>query len=548
MQGQPNLILAGGRVFTADSLRPWVEAVAIRGARIVAVGTNSDIAKLATSATRLIDVGGKVIVPGFNDAHAHLGCVLHFMTPVLVGAEPVRDAPFAVIADSLHAVVSRVPAGAWLGVPIGRTVIEDSSARRAALDRLAPNNPVAMLLTGGHGLVLNSAALLTLGIDDSVRDPLGGRFEREAATGRLNGSLREYAIFRTVRRLCSMDPETTLVNDLRRVGHTMARQGITSVQSFMNMLEPSLFLRVVRAAELPQRVRLIPMPVTTAAGRDMGEWRAALASFTPVTNAAGGTVTLSGWKWVLDGSPIEHGIALRHAYASRPGYFGMLDLPPDTIRAMLLEARASHQQIMLHAGGDSTAALVLSLLDQTGGATAWARERVRIEHGPGLQPDLLDAARRLGVVVVENPAHLGGSRARQAEVYDSAALANLAPLRSLVDRGIPLAFGADENGDGMNPFLNIMLATTHPTNPKEALTREQAVIAYTRGSAFAEMAERDKGTLAAGMLADLVVLSQDIFTVPTPALPATHSVLTIIGGRIAYDELTKPNVAPPRSR
>ena len=100
----------------------------------------------------------------------------------------------------------------------------------------------------------------------------------------------------------------------------------------------------------------------------------------------------------------------------------------------------------------------------------------------------------------------------------------------------------------MNPFLYIMLAATHPTNPNEALTREQAMIAYTRGSAFAEMAEREKGTLAPGMLADLVVLSQNVFTVPTPALPATHSVLTIIGGRIAYDELTKANAAPLRSR
>lgn len=168
--------------------------------------------------------------------------------------------------------------------------------------------------------------------------------------------------------------------------------------------------------------------------------------------------------------------------------------------------------------------------------------------GSRLAPDLLDAARRLGVVVVQNPVHLRGSRALQTEVYDSAALANLAPLRSLIDRGIPLALGADENGDGTSPFLNNMRATTHPTNPKEALTREQAVIAYTRGSAFAEMAEREKGTLAPGMLADLVVLSQHIFAVPTEALPATHSVLTIIGGRIAYDELTMPNVSPPGSR
>lgn len=546
-QAQPTLVLTGGRVFTADSTRRWAEALAIRGERIVAVGTNAAIAKLATRATRRIEVGGRVIVPGFNDAHAHLGCVLSFATPVLVGAGPMRDTPFSLVADSLRVVVNRLPPGAWVAVVIGRTVIQDTSARRAALTRIAPNNPVGLFLTGGHGLVLNTAALHALGIDDSVRDPLGGRYEREQATGRLDGSLREYAIFGAKRRLCSMDAETTLVNELRQSGRMMARQGITSVQTFTNTLEPLLYLRVFRAAELPQRVRLIPMPMTSPAGRLTGEWRSALASFTPVTNRAGGTLTLSGWKWILDGSPVEDGIVVRHAYASRPGYFGTLNLPPDTIRAALLEARAAHQQVMLHAAGDSTAALVLSLLEQTGGAAAWGGERVRIEHGPGLLPDLLDEARRLGVVVVQNPVHLRGSVARRYAVYDSATAGGVAPLRSLVQRGIPLAFGADEGGEAMSPFVNIMLAATHAANPKEALTREQAVIAYTRGSAFAEMAERDKGTLAPGMLADLVVLSQDIFSVPTQALPETHSVLTMIGGRVAYDELTTARARPPRS-
>jgi predicted amidohydrolase YtcJ len=545
-QAQPTVVLMGARIFTADSTRPWAEAVALRGPRIVAVGTNAEVARLATGATRRIEVGGRVIVPGFNDAHAHLGCVLDFMTPVSVADAAFRGQPFAVIADSLRSVVARVPPSAWIGVAIGRTVIQDTSARRQALDRIAPRNPVAMFLLGGHGLVLNSAALHALGIDEGVRVPLGGGFEREPGTRRLTGSISGYAVFALHRRLCSMDAESTLVNRLRQSGRLMARQGITSVQTFTNTLEPSLYVRVFRTAALPQRIRLIPMPMTSPSGRLADEWRPILASFTPPTDPAGGALTMSGWKWVLDGSPVEDGIVVRHAYASRPGHFGTLHLPPDTIRAALLEARASHQQIMFHTAGDSTAALVLSLLEQTGGAPVWAKERVRIEHGPGLLPDLLDDARRLGVVVVQNPIHLGGPLVHAP--YDSARAAGVAPLRSLIEQGIPLAFGADEDGEAMSPFFNIMLATTHPANPNEAVTREQAVIAYTRGSAFAEMAEGEKGSLTPGMLADLVVLSQDIFSVPTQALPATHSVLTMIGGRIVYDELASPTTAPPRFR
>ena len=151
-------------------------------------------------------------------------------------------------------------------------------------------------------------------------------------------------------------------------------------------------------------------------------------------------------------------------------------------------------------------------------------------------------ARRLGVIVVQNPTHfafpaiiqqrLGADRARAFQ-----------PLRSLLEAGIPIALG----GDGpRNPFLNVMLATVHPNSPGEAISREQAVVAYTRGSAYAERAEHEKGTLASGMLADLAVLSQDIFTIPPPLLPSTTSVLTLVGGAIVHDAGVVRTVTPRR--
>jgi predicted amidohydrolase YtcJ len=541
----PTLILVGGKVFTADSTRPWAEAVALRDERIVAVGANRDIVKLAGPATQRVDVGGRVIVPGFNDAHAHVGCWNSSVVPLLSSNDPMPDPPFAVLADSLRAVVPRTPEGTWLAAIVGRTAFEDHTARRVTLDQIAPRHPVALVLVGGHEGLLNSAALRVLGVRDTARDPVGGSYEREPGSARLNGLLHEYAIFSATRRFCSLEADSTLVRALHSQGRDWLRLGITSIQSFNHLLDPARLMRTVQAAELPQRVRIIPMPSTSATGRNLDEWKTALALPRVARNAAGGSITVSGVKWILDGTPIERGAAHRTVYRDRPGHFGKLNFPPDTIRAILLEARAARQQALLHAGGDSTLAVILDVMEKTGGAPVWRAERVRIEHGDALLPDLQGRARDLAMVVVQNPTHFA-LPGLLSVTYDSATTAAFQPLRTLVSAGIPVALGADAMGAAMSPFLNIMFATTHPNNPGEALTREQAVTAYTRGSAYAEMAEAEKGTLAPGMLADLAVLSQDIFTVPAPQLAATTSVLTVIGGRIVHDELTTTGAAVKR--
>ncbi|MFC7670117.1 amidohydrolase family protein [Hymenobacter humi] len=157
----------------------------------------------------------------------------------------------------------------------------------------------------------------------------------------------------------------------------------------------------------------------------------------------------------------------------------------------------------------------------------WRRKRVRFEHGDGLAPDLQPRAKALGIVVVQNPSHYISAMDRQ----HGAATQLPAGFRSLLEGGVPFALGSDGPS---NPFLNILFAATL-SDPKEALTREQAVRAYTAGAAYAEFQEKEKGTLAPGKLADLAVLSQDIFTVPLPALPGTVSELTMVGGKVVYE-------------
>src|SRR5207245_1679687 len=244
---------------------------------------------------------------------------------------------------------------------------------------------------------------------------------------------------------------------------------------------------LLRTADVPIRWRVIRFPLTWPGGRDVADARAAGPS-------PGGTLGVSGVKYILDGTPVERGAAMRHPYADPPEWYGELDFPPETLAAVIRETLAAREQLLVHAVGDSAIAVLLR----------------RIEHVDFLPPDLLPSARRLGVVVVQNPAHFAIPELIRRR-YGPGRAGAAQPLRSLLTAGVPIALGSD---GPMNPYLNIMLAVTHPANPAEALDRVQAVLAYTRGSAYAEVAEREKGMLAPGMLAGLAASSQAIVMVP----------------------------------
>lgn len=529
-QDAPDLILTGGKVFTADSARPWAEAVAIRGDRIVAVGSTAEVSRLAGASTRRVALDGRVVIPGINDAHDHTGGA-EFGVRFIADPSPMPDPPFAAVLDSVRAVAARTPAGTWIRTSIGARVLDETTAPRAALDRAAPNHPVLLSGWTGHGAVVNSAALRVLGIPETARDSAGGWYERDAS-GRLTGVMHEYAQWRILQRLRSGTPDSAIVASLRRYAASAAAMGITSVQIMNGYLDAPTTVRVLRQARLPIRMRSIPFSMTGSPAGAAAEWRGVDRNPAPNT-------VISGNKWILDATPIDRNAAMRQPYADRPGWHGRLNFPPDTIRAILAQTLASREQLMLHISGDSALPVLFSAMRSLAPDSTWRPLRVRIEHGDWLSGELLATARALGIVLVQNPTHLALDPAMLRARFGGAP-AGLLPLRSVLTAGVPLAFGSDGPN---NPFLNVMLATVHPTHRDEAVTREQAVIAYTRGSAYAEFAERDKGTLAPGMLADLAVLSQDIFTVPPPALPGTTSVLTLVGGRIVHDALTG---GPPR--
>jgi predicted amidohydrolase YtcJ len=239
-------------------------------------------------------------------------------------------------------------------------------------------------------------------------------------------------------------------------------------------------------------------------------------------------ITVSGTKWLLDGTPLERRAALRTMYRDRAGWAGQLYLPEAEMRTMLRKSVDNDDPLLVHAVGDRTVELFLNAMESEAKRVSWNGRRVRIEHGDGLLPDLVLRARDLGVTVVQNPSHF---TFKDIFVQRFGEPLDYTPARSLIESGISFALGSD---GPMNPYLNIMFALIHPARPSEALTVEQAVEAYTRGSAYAEFEELDKGTIAVGKLADLAVLSRDIFTSPVSVLPLTESLLTIVGGEIVH--------------
>jgi len=467
-------VLLHGKIFTADDAKPWAQAVASRGELFVAVGGDAEIRAIAGPSTRVIDLAGRTVVPGINDAHLHqpFGADIK---PIALPRDATAEQVLAAVADA----AKQAAPGTWIRATIGPNVLDDPRLTAEALDRIAPSNPVRLTTDAGH------AALFNRGI----------------------GWLYENDLWKYERK--ETEAETDLVQRMQTFADQAIRYGITSVQT-MPSLSGAAARALARRLDVPLRIRWIQFNIGTI------EEHPAMPQ-----------------KYVLDGTPVERGAAIREGYADRPGSFGRMNYTDDELRRILEIAARGDQPLLLHIAGDAALEKVFAIMRTI--PADWPALRVRIEHGDFIDR-FVDDAKRFGVIVVQNPAHFTLGDVARAR-YGAAAMGNFMPMRSLIARGIPAAIGSD---GPLNPWLNVMFATIHPANPPEAITREQAIVAYTRGSAFAEFAEKEKGTIAPGKLADLAVLSQDVFAVPPPELPKTVSVMTIVGGKVIYAAARQP--------
>lgn len=518
---KPDTMLLNGKIFTGVASLPYVEAVAIRGERIVATGSTKTIQALAGPKTNSIDLRGATVIPGINDAHHHfdlgppeVDVDLHTPEP---SWEQVKEGIAKAIAD--NSPESRI------SVVIGFKVFGDPSIDRDALDKLAPHNPVSLVTFTGHGMVLNTAGLRLFNVADNQPDPMGGRFERDAH-GRLTGTIREYALLNVERAAADRVPDSEAVLQLRHQLEEEARYGVTTIQELSYLMAPTRAVSLLERVPAQIRIRVVRMPGTTPDGRNVAEGKGVPAHPTSL-------ISVSGSKWLADGVGVEGTLTPRGEWkiADKPPFDSLmselpLEFPKEQYLAMLQESIQNNDQLLLHVSGNLSAQTLLDDIDKTGGEKEWRGRRLCFEHGDGIFPDQLARIKQDGIIVVQNPIHLAPIVPPGVIAFEKAQ-----PLKSLLAAGIPLAFGSDAP---TNPYLDIMFATNPGNRPSEAITRQQAVTAYTLTSAYAEFQEKEKGTIEPGKLADIAVLSQDIFTVPAPELPKTVSVLTMVGGKVVY--------------
>ena len=513
---EADLVIRNARVFTGDPARPWAEAIAIRGDRIVEVAARDEARGRTWTARRTIDAGGRLLVPGINDAHTHVDGAPPMTTlegPPAVEHDPTLDEVIA----RIKVAVGKAPAQGWISGEIGATVLTDPRATRTTFDPITGGHPLLLTAWTGHGTIVNTAAMRVLNIAPDAKDPAGGFFAR-ASDGTLTGLAHEYADYALRMRLSALASPSARRAALEDYAQQAASLGITSSQLMMTGSAPETANNEL--ARTIVRLRLIDFPYVS-----MPAWRPR-----PRPAPASPLVTLSGTKWILDGTPIERLMLLREPYTDAPASKGTLNFPEADVRTFLRASLAAREQPMFHAVGDGAIEIVLAALEATGGEQ-WKPLRPRIEHGDMFSVADAERAKRMGVVIVQNPSHfmlpqymaprLGPERLKRTTV-----------VKAIVESGVPLALGSD---GPMNPFLNIMFATINANNPSQALSVEQALKAYTAGSAYAEFAETSKGMIRPGMLADVALLSQDIFIVPPPELPKTVSVLTVVNGQVVFE-------------
>lgn len=527
-QGGPRAtrILHNAKVFTGNPAQPYAEAIAIRGEKILAVGTNAEVLARSGPQTEVTDVGGKLVIPGLNNAHTHA------LAPSGVHINDSSFAPgpgptFAEIKALIAAAVAD-PAneGKWLVGYVGEAVLDDPAATGRALDDVAPNHGVRLFGFTGHGALYNSKGLELMGIPEEAPDPFGGVYKREPNSQRINGNLHEYADFLTWRYFANQKTDAEIAAHYAGFAARATQLGITSVQDMAAGLTQARSSRILATTDLPIRWRAICLPLEKDESCD-------------IETKAGDKVEFFGRKWIADGTPLERFSHMNEEYADAPGWHGHANFTLDELGDLVaanLHGNGKQNQALYHVAGSATTDRLLGTMESQASGHKWSKRRPRVEHGDYTYPDNFPRMRNLGVTVVQNAIHLGLAQVF-FDRHGPAVYEKIEPYKSLLDNGIPLALGTDGIGDPGNPWLDMLLATIHPIDPTEALSREQFLTAYTATSAYAEFAEDKKGTLEPGKLADLAVLSQDVLdevNVPFFFLPGTYSKLTVVGGKVVW--------------
>jgi predicted amidohydrolase YtcJ len=525
-----DLVIVNAVIHTVDAERPRAQAVAIAGEHIIAVGSDEDVRLLAGPTTRVIDAGGRLVVPGFNDAHVHF--IAGAEELVGVDLRPSRDE--GDMARRLGEYAATLPAGEWItgGYWDHEAWPGRALPSRDAIDAVTREHPVLVRRLDGHLALANSVALAHARLDDRAAEPPGGGIVRDAR-GRLTGVLKDTAID-LVSRVMPPATRPTIVARARAALEHATSLGVTSIQDMTaSRGEFEAYQALCDAGELTVRISSIQnyeaggLPSIGATG-DGDDW-----------------LRIGGRKFFSDGSMGASTAAFFDPYTDDPGNSGLLIHDPATLEALVFAADAEGFQPVVHAIGDRANTLVLDIFERLLAARVRRDRRPRLEHAQVVR--LEDRARfaALGVIASLQPSHAIDDMRWAEGRIGSERCARAYNVRSFVDAGARVAFGTDWFVEPLNPMLGLYAAVTRQSPdgtpadgwfPEERVSLVQAVETYTAGSAYAEFMDARKGRLKPGYLADVVVLSRNIFTGAPREILETRPVLTIVGGRIVFGD------------
>jgi predicted amidohydrolase YtcJ len=510
------------------------------GERILAVGTAGEARAAAGEGARIVDLRGRRVVPGFIDAHLHfLSGGDELLAPDLRSARSAAE-----LGERLGETARRLPAGTWIASGAWDHENWPGSAlpTRAVIDPHTPRHPVIVNRIDGHMALANSLALELAGVTRDTPAPPGGEIVRDPATGEPTGILKDTAIGLVERRVPPLDAGARRERALAALRHA-ASLGVTGAGDMLSSLDAlSTYQELRREGLLTVRLTLYA-PLSSAA-----EWTAL-----KVERGFGDAfLRLNGVKAFADGSLGASTALFLEPYVSAPGSHGLAvsDLAPGGgLEQQLARAMAGGLQPAVHAIGDRAIREVLDILERSARVVPGAAGlRFRVEHAQHIHPDDLGRFAKLGAVASMQPYHAADD-GRWAEGRIGARRCETTyAFRDLLDRGARLAFGSDWPVAPLAPLLGIHAAVTrrtldgkHPGGwvPRQKITVEEALRAYTAGSAHAAHAEGEVGMIRPGYLADLVVLSEDILSLDPARIAETNVDLTVVGGRVVYERTVR---------
>ena len=529
-------IVTDAKIWTVDTARPTAEAVAVLGDRIVAVGSESEIAAWRGPKTTVIDAHGKRLLPGFNDAH------VHFVSGGMqLDSVQLNDATSAAeVKRRVGERAAQTPKGEWItGGDWDETKWNPPRLpTRELIDPVTGDRPVFLSRYDGHMGLANSAALRAAGITRATPDPAGGVIVRDQR-GEPTGALKDAAADLMDRVIPPLNHEQRVRAVRRALAHA-ASVGVTSVQHMVTEFEDiAVYAELLERGELTTRIYAAPLITQVDEVLKVG-----------VRHAFGGPyLRIGALKAFADGSLGSRTAYFYEPFLDEPTNHGLLSdemQPLSLIRERMMKADAAGLQLCTHAIGDRGISSVLDLYAEVERAHAGSPEdrRWRIEHAQHMAEKDFERMGGLHVIASVQPYHaIDDGRWAEARIGHDRASRTYA-FRTLLDHGVRLAFGTDWDVAPLNPLLGLYAAVTratldgkHPAGwfPEQKLTIQEAIEAYTMGSAFAEFQDREKGSITPGKLADMVLLSEDILTIEPAKIRAVKVLKTIVGGKLVFE-------------